>query len=506
MTTLRTIAAIGFSSVLALAACSGKVGGGGGPDASPADPPDAGDPAAPDAGIDSDGDGLADEEEEKRGTDPSNPDSDGDGLSDGEEIQYGADPLDPDTDDDGFDDGEEVDVIGTDPADMGCENQNSEASQGKLPADIIIMIDTSGSMNEEADAVEANINDDLAGVLEEDEIDYRIILLADFPPADGRSSDGEIAPGDPLLCIGPPLTDQDCSNIPAGQLKPDNVVDGDPEQSERFYHYDTHVDSHDALRVALAEFDDANGDDGPDGEDSDGNPVAGSGPGQVLGGWGTLLRENSIKVFIVISDDESTQIEVSEFDQQFRIKIADRFPDAGELKYIFHSIIAMAPTDDGSPWQPEDPVLDQECSPGAQDSGVSYQELSRQTGGLRFPLCNVNDGDPGNDDFNAIFNAIAEDVGNNVNLPCAFTPSATDANLDLEGAKLIYRPDGAGGGLELFESRDSVDACGDADGAFYRNDNGDQAVFELCPATCDRVTADPDGQLNLLIDCEIQIG
>lgn len=493
VTTLKCITAICFSSVLALAACSGKVGNGDGADANPTNPPDA-DPAAPDAGIDSDGDGIPDDREIELGTDPFNPDTDGDGLSDGDELMYGTDPLNPDTDGDGFTDGEEVDIIGTNPTDMGCENQNSEASQGKLPADIIIMIDTSGSMNEEADAVEANINNDLAGVLEADEIDYRIILLADFPPVDGRSSDGSVDPSDPIVCIGPPLTDQDCSNLPAGQNKPDNVVDGDPEQSERFYHYDLHVDSRDALLLTLSEFDDPNGDDGNV-----------SGAGQILGGWSTLLRENSIKVFIPITDDDSSGITVEEFDQQLRAKMAAKFPDAGELKYIVHSIIAMAPTPDGSPWQPEDPVLNEECSPGAQRSGVTYQALSRLTNGLRFPLCNVNDADPDNDDFNAIFNAIAEDVGNNVNLACEFTPNATDANLDLDGAKLIYRPNGDGQ-LELFDAVDNVDACGDANGAFYRDDNGDQAVFELCPATCDRVTSDPNGQLNLLIDCEIQIG
>jgi chromosome segregation ATPase len=46
-------------------------------------------------GIDSDGDGLTDEEEEYYGTDPNNPDTDGDGYSDGEEVKNGYDPLVP---------------------------------------------------------------------------------------------------------------------------------------------------------------------------------------------------------------------------------------------------------------------------------------------------------------------------------------------------------------------------------------------------------------------------
>ena len=66
--------------------------------------------------IDSDGDGLTDEEELKLGTDPHNPDTDGDGLTDGEEVKiYHTDPLNPDTDYDGLNDGDEVYKYHTDP-------------------------------------------------------------------------------------------------------------------------------------------------------------------------------------------------------------------------------------------------------------------------------------------------------------------------------------------------------------------------------------------------------
>lgn len=45
--------------------------------------------------LDSDQDGLSDEEEKAYGTDPNNADSDGDGYSDGAEIMSGYDPLKP---------------------------------------------------------------------------------------------------------------------------------------------------------------------------------------------------------------------------------------------------------------------------------------------------------------------------------------------------------------------------------------------------------------------------
>jgi hypothetical protein len=484
---LRSLAVVCLSSVLALAACGGKSGGGDGDgiDAAPEPPP------PPDAALDSDGDGVPDDEERQRGTDPNDPDTDGDGLDDGEERRYGADPLDPDTDGDGLTDGEEVE-LGLNPTQPGCENQTVEASPITLPADIIFMIDTSGSMGEEADAVEANINDDLADVLARDGIDYRIIMLADFPPEDGGESD------DPTLCIEAPLADpaQDCDALRAGPLPPLPIK---PKNGERFFHYDTHVDSRDSLNVALQELTDPLGDEGRN-----------SGAGQYPGGWGQFLRPQSIKVFIEISDDDDTSLGALEFDEELREAYTALFPDAAPLRYIFHSIVGLTVRNGGGAWLPSEPPVGTACADGAVNSGDNYQQLSIASGGLRFPLCNVNDRlpsgelDTSNDDFNAIFNAIAVDTNSAVSLPCTFRPDADQGNLNLLGAKLLYQPMGTGP-HEAFEEVASPAMCGAASNAFYQRQDAGQAVFELCPATCDRVSADTTGGINLIIDCSIQI-
>lgn len=72
---------------------------------------------------DSDNDGLDDEEEVRRGTDPDLADTDSDGLTDGAEVvRYGTDPTNPDTDGDGFNDGQEV-AAGYSPRGAGeCRN------------------------------------------------------------------------------------------------------------------------------------------------------------------------------------------------------------------------------------------------------------------------------------------------------------------------------------------------------------------------------------------------
>lgn len=68
-------------------------------------------------GSDRDGDGLADHEEWEYNTEKDVRDTDNDGLIDGVEVYAtNTDPTDPDTDGDGFTDGEE-DRLGSDPTD-----------------------------------------------------------------------------------------------------------------------------------------------------------------------------------------------------------------------------------------------------------------------------------------------------------------------------------------------------------------------------------------------------
>lgn len=463
--------ATGLPALLVFAACSGKIGGdtpNGNPSTVDAAPPGTPEP-------DRDGDGLSDADEAARGTDPDNPDTDGDGISDGDEVNRAIDPLDPDTDGDGLPDGDET-AIGTDPndpEDNGCAGSSAEATLTKRPADIIFLIDTSGSMRGEALQVEQRLNEDLAVVLESSQVDYRIIMIADFPPDDGGDDK------DPTLCIGTPLTTQDCDNLTT--LKPINAP-------PRFYHYDSHVNSHDALVVAVDEFADPKGDEGM--------PIdqGGSGDGQILGGWGTLLRTDSIKFFVVISDDDSDDKSAADFDTQIRAAYAAMYPGAEPLEYVFQSIIGIAANPDSpdAAWPSTEPLEPNDCGTGAVNNGAVYQELSIDTGGLRFPLCN-------NDNFNVIFNAIAGDVAGGVALPCTYAPVADgNSSVDLDKSVLVFEP-GDGSDVESLERVGEAEAC--YDGAYYREDE----TFTLCETTCDRLGQDQGGKVTLRLGCRGEI-
>jgi Bacterial TSP3 repeat len=402
----------------------------------------------PDCTPDSDGDGICDDDEDDvTDTDPQDADSDDDGLTDLEEIEQGTDPNDPDSDDDGILDGDEGDVgtDPTDPDDEACVSAEIEASVGTPgPADIILAIDTSGSMQGEIDAVVENISVNFADIIGQSGIDFRVILIADYPPGPKLT-----------MCVRTPLSTADCQ---------DPLPDAPGTNFPTFFHYDNLVDSHDAFEVLLDTFE------------------SGDEHGHMPNGWRAVLREEAVKTFIVITDDESDS-GFENFDEELLSRAPEHFGTDAGRNYVWHSIVAMAPNDPANaPWQPSDPINSDQCEPGSEAPGVEYQGLSVMTGGLRFPLCD-------NAAFDVVFQAVAQGVIDAVTLPCRLNvpPAPAGRELDLRGVVVSYEP-GSGGGARSLTRVEGAGAC--AADAFYLD--GDAAV--LCPSSCAEVQSDADGR------------
>jgi outer membrane protein OmpA-like peptidoglycan-associated protein len=85
--------------------------------------------------ADSDGDGLSDYEEVfSYGSNPLQPDTDADGLSDYAEVaQYRTDPLNKDTDGDGLSDGDEVKTLGTNPLNRDTDSDQMPDNLDRCP-------------------------------------------------------------------------------------------------------------------------------------------------------------------------------------------------------------------------------------------------------------------------------------------------------------------------------------------------------------------------------------
>jgi len=422
---------------------------------------------------DADFDGLSDADEADYGTDPENPDSDDDGLDDGDEVERGTDPLDPDSDGDGLRDGDEI-LLGTNPnlEDQACATDADEASVVKKPVDIILVVDSSSSMAGEIDAIEQNLNTNLGSELEASGVDYRIVLLADHGDADVSGKFG--------ICIDSPLSGHDC-----------DAVDGDalPVDGDRLKHYPIYVGSHDAYDRILSDY--ALDDDGI----YDVAPQGGLVPALPYG-YGEFLREDALKVFLLISDDDTqgaTTQSAADFDAALLAMAPEQFGTADNRNYLVHSIVGQEgkATDTSIPWLDTDAVATRTCGGDSEAAGVQHQELSILTGGLRFPLCD-------NENFDAVFQAMAENLTEEVTLGCTFQPEPDHGELDFD-RMVLYYTDGVDGETSTLNRVANSGAC--EANSYYVS----AGLVSLCPSTCDDAQSDLGGRLSMHVACEISI-
>jgi hypothetical protein len=168
-------------------------------------------------GGDPDADGLTNQEERDRGTDPERADTDGDGLLDGEEVAARTDPTKRDSDNDGLEDGEERD-LGTDP-----RAPDSDSDGVFDLSEIALAMDPT------------NPDTDGDGLRDGAEIQRTTDPLDPDSDDDGLSDGDEITWGtNPLLADtdGDGLLDGDELGLGTNPLEADTDWDGFSDQSE----------------------------------------------------------------------------------------------------------------------------------------------------------------------------------------------------------------------------------------------------------------------------------
>jgi hypothetical protein len=336
-----------------------------------------------------------------------------------------------------------------------CLTVSSQVELVKEAVDIIVTIDNSGSMDDESRAVEQNINVNFANILEQSAIDFRVILVSEH-----RESDGQ----DTAVCIASPLSS--IATCPSEE----------PGPSERFFQYATEVNSRNSFDILLETFDGTREDDF----------------GLAPLGWSEWLRPQAKKVFLEITDDNANTSAL-EFASALTALSPEQFgSDPSQLEFVWHSIVGLAERPVATDaYAPSDPVEDEECTGDVYNAGTVYQELSRLTGGLRFPICEFAG-------YDAVFRRIADDVvlrtgGSSCDFEIPAPPSGR--MLDLDKVAVSYQPSGGGAPLLLGRAT-SETQCGPD--AFVVDGVG----VHLCPQACALVGADLSASVEVLFTCE----
>lgn len=323
-----------------------------------------------------------------------------------------AGPSDGDGDDD-FDGSAGAggsDDLGPDDA---CQAVSQEASTQARPVDIIWAVDTSPSMSAEKQGVRDNLNL-FAQQITAADIDVHVVMIAS-PLSDGG------------MCIDAPLGSGDCA------------ADHNPPM----YHHELDwVGSHNALNRFLWEM--------PD--------------------YKVALRENSIKYFAVVTDDDA-EIDAASFTSQ--------------LTSIEGGIV--------QDWK----MFGMFCA--NNDTGQVYKTLVDQSGGIFVELCTSSP------NFQAVFDGLAQEVIESKTLDCSWEiPEAPDGQqFNKDKVNVEYTPGDGGAAQSIFYVGDDG-MCG-TQGGWYYDDASNPSRIEACPVTCDAIQDDLAGKIDILFGCVTEL-
>lgn len=198
----------------------------------------------------------------------------------------------------------------------------------RAEVDVIFVIDTSGSMDDEIEQVKQNINT-FAKSIGNTGLDYNVIMIGRrAPPSPFPLPPGVMLPG---LCVPPPLGGANCADGP------------------KYHHLDFEVDSVASLQIILDQY-------------------------PRYAAW---MRPSAYKIFIEVTDDNSS-VASADFDTKLLAKAPEQFGDATKRRYIFNSICG---------YKRGTEVLSPEKCETAMNNGDIYQQVSKLTGGTVDSVC-----------------------------------------------------------------------------------------------------------------------
>ncbi|MBC8074194.1 MAG: VWA domain-containing protein [Deltaproteobacteria bacterium] len=301
--------------------------------------------------------------------------------------------------------------------DAECTSFTDSGSVTKRPADIIFVVDNSPSMIEETQAVQQQLNAFSQQIVDAG-IDIRVLLLTAYPNPNAAP---EIDTG---VCIDPPLGGGGCPE--------------DDDNQPIFAHVQQQIGSQHALAKIL-----------------DTNAI-----------WQPMMRPDSTKHIIVVSDDDS-YVAAAEFDAQFLAL------DPSHAGYALDGIVATEPCGEGS-------------------VGEQYIALAELTGGVIGNLCEQ--------EFQPLFDALSTAVLAGSSLSCTWPmPEAPEGKLiDPSSVEIVLTIDG----VPITTGRvENAEACNPDQHGWYFDDPTAPTQIINCAQTCNDLEAAMTAELEIQVGC-----
>ncbi|MCH9681935.1 MAG: hypothetical protein K0V04_10915 [Deltaproteobacteria bacterium] len=281
------------------------------------------------------------------------------------------------------------------------------------PADIIFVVDNSGSMTFEAEEIQARMNDFSSQIIDSG-VDVSVTLVSSYP-GNGNG-----------ICIDAPLGFGNCPTA--------------DDRFPHFIHVDAKVGSHDAWKNLLETHEE----------------------------WATMLRPDSTKHIVVVTDDTSDM----EW-EEFKAELVEL--DPSYVDFVHHSVVCHS-----------------DCE-SAAGIGENYIALSNESAGVAADLCNQ--------DFQGVFDVLSTEVIGGSELACEFeipTPPG-DLEFDPDEVNLEF-DDGQGGVLPIGRVESPFECASVMDGWHYDNP-ADPTMIVLCPQTCEKVQGVVGASIQIEFGC-----
>ena len=332
----------------------------------------------------------------------------------------------------------------------GCAETSSEANEGLLPADIIMVVDNSGSMSDEAGFVQTAMND-FVNAITTSGIDAHVVLIA----ADSSDNNG--------ICVPAPLGSGSC---PADEKLPN------------YRHVPQFVASSNSLQLILDTY--------PD--------------------WKSSLRAAATKTIAVITDDDSS-LDAATFTSQLTAL------DATFADFKFSGIVApynlnpiqtiqcsmASPPNCGAvdPCCGVNTSIGIFCAPLPADEGKVYKALISQTMGVLGDLCKQ--------DFLPAFQDMATAVINDAKVACVYDiPEPDVGSIDYDRVNVDYQADANASVEPIYYVPAGLAGCS-GNGGWYYDDISAPKQIIFCPATCSHVQLSPTGKVKVKFGCQTLI-